>query len=199
MERPGAGRDLAASRSRHSRGQQRKAANVILTISYTTVASPWGTLLLAGSGKGICYCRFLGVKELGPPVAHLEQHYGPVQLKNDGRPLTAALSALERYFAGDAGGLGHPVVQLGGTAFQLEVWTVLREIPPGQVATYGEIAARLRRPRSARAVGQACGRNPIALFIPCHRVVASGGKLGGFASGTHVKEALLRHEGWLHR
>jgi methylated-DNA-[protein]-cysteine S-methyltransferase len=118
-----------------------------------------------------------------------------VQLKEDGHPLIAAISALERYFAGDAGGLGHPV-QPSGTAFQLEVWAILREIPPGQVATYGEIAAGLGRPRSARAVGQACGRNSIALFIPCHRIVASGGKLGGFASGTHVKEALLRHEGW---
>jgi O-6-methylguanine DNA methyltransferase len=169
---------------------------MVPTLYHAQMASPWGTLLLAGSEKGICCCRFLGVKELGRPLAHLQQHYGAVQLKENRRPLAAAISALERYFAGDAGGLGHPV-QPGGTAFQLEVWAILREIPPGQVATYGDIAVGLGRPRSARAVGQACGRNPVALFIPCHRVVASGGKLGGFGFGTHVKEALLRHEGWL--
>jgi O-6-methylguanine DNA methyltransferase len=169
---------------------------VVEPISYTLVQSPWGTILLAGSEKGIRCCKFLGVKALGRSLAHFQQHYGPVQLKEDGRPLTTAVSALKGYFAGEAAGLRHPV-QLKGTPFQLKVWAILQEIPRGQVATYGEIAARLGRPRSARAVGQACGRNPVGLFIPCHRVVASGGKLGGFASGAHVKEALLRHEGWL--
>ena len=166
------------------------------TISYTRVASPWGTLLLAGSEKGICCCRFLRVDELGPSLAHLEENHGPVQLQGDSGPLAAAITALKRYFSGELSSLDHPV-HLKGTPFQLGVWARLREIPTGQVATYGEIAARLGRPRAARAVGQACGSNPVALFIPCHRVIAAGGKLGGFASGTHVKKALLRHEGWL--
>ncbi|HYA02169.1 MAG TPA: methylated-DNA--[protein]-cysteine S-methyltransferase [Syntrophobacteria bacterium] len=169
---------------------------VVEPISYTLVQSPWGALLLAGSEKAIYCCRFLGTNEVGASLAYLQQHYGPVQLKEDARPLTAAICALEGYFAGEVGGLRHPV-QLGGTPFQLKVWAILREIPPGQVATYGEVAARLGRPRSARAVGQACGSNPVALFVPCHRVVASGGKLGGFSCGIQVKVALLRHEGWL--
>ena len=166
------------------------------TISYTGVASPWGILLLAGSEKGICCCEFLGEKELGQVLAHLHNRHRPVQLRESGRVLAAAIKALERYFSGDFSSLDHPV-HLEGTPFQLEVWAHLREIPPGRVATYGEIAARLGRPKAARAVGQTCGSNPVALFIPCHRVVAAGGKLGGFASGTHVKRALLRHEGWL--
>ena len=166
------------------------------SISYTTVASPWGELLVAGSEKGIYCCKFVGTNESGASLAYLQELHGPVQLKADVRPLTAAICALEGYFAGEVGGLRHPA-QLRGTPFQLEVWAILREIPPGQAATYGEIAARLGRPRSARAVGQACGSNPVALFIPCHRVVGSGGKLGGFSCGIQVKEALLRHEGWL--
>jgi O-6-methylguanine DNA methyltransferase len=165
-------------------------------ISYTRVPSPWGDLLLAGSEKGICCCEFLEGKELGRALAHIHDHHRPVQLREDGRPLAAALSALKRYFSGELSSLDHPV-EIKGTPFQLGVSARLREIPPGQVATYGEIAARLGRPRAARAVGQACGSNPVALFVPCHRVVAAGGKLGGFASGVHVKEALLRHEGWL--
>jgi len=166
------------------------------TISYTRVASPWSTLLLAGSEKGICCCEFLGGKELGQVLAHLHNRHRPVQLREGGRPLAAAINALERYFSGDFSSLDHPV-HLKGTPFQLGVWARLREIPTGQVATYGEIAARLGRPETARAVGQACRSNPVALFVPCHRIIAAGGKLGGFASGTHVKKALLRHEGWL--
>jgi O-6-methylguanine DNA methyltransferase len=167
-----------------------------LTIRYTRVASPWGTLLLAGSEEGICCCEFLEGKELDRALAHLHEHHRPVQLREDGSPLAAATAALERYFSGELSSLDHPV-HLKGTPFQLEVWARLREIPPGQVATYGEIAARVGRPRAARAVGQACGSNLVALLVPCHRVVAAGGKLGGFSSGVHIKEALLRHEGWL--
>src|SRR5512139_2293142 len=166
------------------------------TISYTGVASPWGTLLLAGSEKGICCCEFLGGKELGQVLAYIHKRHRQVQLREGGRALAAAIKVLERYFSGDFSSLDHPL-HLKGTLFQLEVWARLREIPPGRVATYGEIAVRLGRPEAARAVGQACGSNPVALFIPCHRVIAAGGKLGGFASGTHVKRALLRHEGWL--
>jgi len=165
-------------------------------IFYTQVQSPWGTLLLAGSENGLCCCEFLEGEEPGRALAHLHQHHRPVQVKEDGRPLAAAITALDRYFAGELSALDHPV-HLKGTSFQLQVWARLREIPPGRAATYGEIAARLGRPRAARAVGQACGNNPVALFVPCHRVVAAGGKLGGFASGTYLKEALLRHEGWL--
>ena len=166
------------------------------TIHYTRVVSPWGTLFLAGSEKGLCCCEFLGGEELARVLAHLQEHHRPVHVKEDGRPLAAAILALERYFSRELSSLDHPV-HLKGTPFQLQVWARLREIPPGQARTYGEIAARLGRPRAARAVGQACGSNPVALFVPCHRVIAAGGKLGGFASGTHVKKALLRHEGWL--
>jgi|WetSurMetagenome_2_1015567.scaffolds.fasta_scaffold167245_1 methylated-DNA-[protein]-cysteine S-methyltransferase len=78
-----------------------------------------------------------------------------------------------------------------GTAFQKAVWTELRRIPYGSRCTYGEIAARLGRPRGARAVGAACGANPVPILVPCHRVVAAEGALGGFGAGVGVKQTLL--------
>lgn len=85
----------------------------------------------------------------------------------------------------------------GGTAFQRAVWARLRRIPAGETRTYGEVARALRRPGAARAVGSACGANPIPLLIPCHRVLAAGGKLGGFSAGLGWKRHLLATEGAL--
>jgi O-6-methylguanine DNA methyltransferase len=82
-----------------------------------------------------------------------------------------------------------------GTEFQKAVWLKLCTIPPGQTRTYGQLAEALRRPKAARAVGQACGANPIPVLIPCHRVLGSGGALGGFSSGLHWKRKLLAREG----
>ena len=82
-----------------------------------------------------------------------------------------------------------------GTEFQKRVWNEIKKIPRGQTRTYGEIAATLGRPKAVRAVGSACGANPVPLFIPCHRVVAKNG-LGGFGPGLPWKKLLLRMEGW---
>ncbi len=106
--------------------------------------------------------------------------------------LDAAEEALRDYFAGRAPSL--PKLDLRGTPFQLEVWGALLEIPWGEVRTYGEIARLLGRAGSARAVGGANHRNPVAILVPCHRVVAAGGSLGGYGGGLHVKRWLLAHE-----
>lgn len=82
-----------------------------------------------------------------------------------------------------------------GTPFQQSVWRELLEIRPGEMRSYGEVAGRLGRPRASRAVGAACGANPIPLLVPCHRVVAAGGRLGGFSGGLSRKIALLSREG----
>ena len=84
-----------------------------------------------------------------------------------------------------------------GTLFQLRVWRALEDIPYGQVITYGELARRVGCPRGSRAVGQANHRNPLPLFLPCHRVVGAGGALTGYAGGLSMKEWLLRLEGML--
>jgi O-6-methylguanine DNA methyltransferase len=86
------------------------------------------------------------------------------------------------------------LAELAGTDFQQQVWKGIADIPPGQTKTYGELARAIGRPNAVRAVGSACGRNPVPLFIPCHRVVGSNGGLGGFSCGLPWKELLLSLE-----
>ena len=109
--------------------------------------------------------------------------------------LSAAVCAVLAAYEGDAAALGTVPVHLEGTAFQREVWQALRTIPAGSTRTYAELAALAGRPRAVRAAAAACGRNAIALFVPCHRVVAGNGALAGFAWGVEVKRALLEREG----
>jgi methylated-DNA-[protein]-cysteine S-methyltransferase len=98
------------------------------------------------------------------------------------------------YFAGRRRGFELALAP-GGTPFQQRVWAALAAIPYGQTVSYGELAARLGAPRSARAVGRACGANPVCLLVPCHRVVGADGSLTGFAFGARLKARLLAREG----
>jgi len=106
--------------------------------------------------------------------------------------LEAARAALADYFAGRPAQL--PALDLRGSPFQLRVWRALLDIPSGALRTYGELAGSLGCPGGARAVGAANGRNPVAILVPCHRVVAAGGRLGGYSGGLDVKRWLLAHE-----
>jgi len=108
--------------------------------------------------------------------------------------LVKAAGQLLEYFRGERKKFDLPL-NPAGTAFQRKVWRELERIPFGTVATYGEIASRTGRPKGARAVGQANHRNPIPILIPCHRVVAAGGMLGGYGGGTALKIRLLELEG----
>jgi O-6-methylguanine DNA methyltransferase len=102
---------------------------------------------------------------------------------------------LHSYFEGDVGALDRIAVDpRGGTPFQLEVWRQLRRIPVGTTISYGELAKRVDRPNAQRAVGMANASNPIALIVPCHRVIRTGGALGGYAFGLAYKQWLLEHE-----
>jgi methylated-DNA-[protein]-cysteine S-methyltransferase len=105
----------------------------------------------------------------------------------------AAAAALDEYFTGRRP-TASPTLDLRGTPFQLAVWAALQEIPWAEVRTYGEIARLLGRAGGARAVGGANHENPIAILVPCHRVVQAGGALGGYAAGLEVKRWLLAHE-----
>ena len=104
-----------------------------------------------------------------------------------------ATEAIAAYLAGDRTSFDVPL-RLGGTAFQNKVWTALRDIPHGTVQTYGRVAQRVACPGGSRAVGGAVGKNPVAILVPCHRVVAARG-LGGFTGGVDIKKHLLRLEG----
>ncbi|WP_062209958.1 methylated-DNA--[protein]-cysteine S-methyltransferase [Demequina oxidasica] len=107
----------------------------------------------------------------------------------------ASADAVRAWYAGDTSALVRIGVEQAGTEFQSRVWAALREIPAGEVRLYGELAADLGSPGASRAVGAACGRNAVALFVPCHRVVGASGKMTGFAWGVDVKQSLLAREG----
>jgi methylated-DNA-[protein]-cysteine S-methyltransferase len=151
---------------------------------YTRVESPVGKLLLAGYGGALERLHFSS----GPKATRPD----PEWVEN--RPaFREAVRQLELYFEGK---LFEFQLDLrpGGTAFQLAVWKALREIPYGQTITYGELARRIRNPGASRAVGLANGANPIAIVIPCHRVIGSDGRLTGFGGGLDVKRKLLALE-----
>jgi O-6-methylguanine DNA methyltransferase len=110
-----------------------------------------------------------------------------------------SLRAVARIMQGRAPGALPPLDLAAGTPFQRKVWAALLQIPAGQTESYGRIAAALGAPKAARAVGSACAANPIPLLIPCHRVIAAGGGLGGFSGGLHWKRRLLARESSLLR
>ena len=118
---------------------------------------------------------------------------------NQGGPTVArwhklATRAVRRMLEGRTPGATPPVDLSNGTAFQRKVWAAMQGIPTGKTATYAGLAASIKKPKAARAVGGACGANPIPLLIPCHRVVAAHGELGGFSGGLHWKRLLLGRE-----
>jgi methylated-DNA-[protein]-cysteine S-methyltransferase len=125
----------------------------------------------------------------------LQRHYGAntFSLRQAPRPSTAR-RALENYFEGDLDAVTRLPTLTNGTDFQRSVWDALRRIPIGQTLSYGELAAKIGRPAAVRAVGLANGSNPIAIFVPCHRVIGADGSLTGFGGGLDRKRWLLNHE-----
>jgi methylated-DNA-[protein]-cysteine S-methyltransferase len=149
------------------------------------IDTPLGPLTLAATARGLALACFDGQTHRGEEVA------APAQ------PGHAVLRQAERefdeYFAGRRREFGVPL-DPAGTDFQQQVWRALLQIPMGRLDTYGEIARKLGRPTAARAVGAAVGRNPIAIIVPCHRIVGRDGSLTGYAAGLPRKRALLLHE-----
>jgi O-6-methylguanine DNA methyltransferase len=107
----------------------------------------------------------------------------------------AATAALKKILAGRSPGKFPPLDLSNGTTFQQKVWNALRKIPTGKTKSYGEIARAIGKPRAVRAVGGACGANPIPVLVPCHRVLAANGKIGGFSGGLDWKRELLARDG----
>ncbi|MFN7922897.1 MAG: methylated-DNA--[protein]-cysteine S-methyltransferase [Bryobacteraceae bacterium] len=149
-----------------------------------------GTILLVSTPQAVCALDYEGFEARMHRL--LDSGFGPHELAPGKSPFRAAIVA---YLAGDTRAVDRVPVDAPGTDFQRLVWNALRQIPPGQTATYGALAVHLGRPNAARAVGLANSLNPIAIIQPCHRVVGANGKLTGYAGGLAVKEWLLRHEG----
>ncbi|HUZ13243.1 MAG TPA: methylated-DNA--[protein]-cysteine S-methyltransferase [Caulobacteraceae bacterium] len=124
----------------------------------------------------------------------LARQYGPVAA-DTGQAPAPVRRAFEDYFAGDIRALERVPVATVGTAFQRKVWVALQAIPAGETRSYGQLAREIGAPKAMRAVGLANGQNPVALAIPCHRVIGADGSLTGFGGGLPRKRWLLRHEG----
>ncbi len=151
----------------------------------TTVPSPIGPLTLARRDGDLVAVRMQDQRHM----AGVE----PSWRRDDDR-FDGVVGQLAEYFAGTRTGFDVPM-ELGGTEFQSNVWAALREIPFGETISYAELARRVGRPDAMRAVGQANGRNPLAVVVPCHRVVSADGSLGGYGGGLDRKRWLLDHEG----
>ena len=155
------------------------------------VASPIGALLLVYDEGIICALDYGEYQ--GRMTRLLSRRYGDYTLEpqqNEDRYTTG----LAAYFAGDLSALDTLPVRSNGTAFQQQIWQTLRTIPPGSTLSYGHLAARIGRPTAARAVGMTNALNPIAIIVPCHRVVGADGSLTGYAGGLARKAWLLHHE-----
>jgi O-6-methylguanine DNA methyltransferase len=127
--------------------------------------------------------------DLEAAATHMSRH--DLLAKLVPAPVTEALTA---YFDGDLRALDAVPTVTGGTDFQRSVWAALRDIPPGETEGYGQLAARIGRPSASRAVGAANGANPVAIIVPCHRVIGASGSLTGFGGGLSRKAWLLEHE-----
>ena len=158
---------------------------------WSATASPLGWLLVAATERGVCDVR-LG-SELAGLEAGLRAERAGAGLERDDAGLAAFATAVARAAAGLAPGREVPL-DLPAGGFHRRVWDALRRIPHGETRTYAQLAAALGRPRAARAVGRACAANPVALLVPCHRVVPATGGVGGYRWGAERKRALLLAE-----
>ena len=162
-----------------------------LAIRYSTFASPLGTILVAATDKGLCSVK-IG-DSAGALEGSLRREFSLASLRKDAASLKDLQEKVLAFLAGDSS-LGRVPLDVRGTVFQQKVWDALRRIPAGETRTYREIARAIGAPEAVRAVGSACGANPVALAVPCHRAVRTDGGLGGYAWGLDRKRQLLQNE-----
>jgi methylated-DNA-[protein]-cysteine S-methyltransferase len=161
-------------------------------IEVNRVDSPIGPLTLAARGARLCLLHF-GSDEQG--VSAFLRRWYPDEAVGSGTVAAAAIERLSSYFAGETSALDGIDVEMNGTDFQQRVWEALRTVRAGTTASYSDIAKRIGAPAAVRAVGAANGANPIAIVVPCHRIIGSRGNLTGYGGGLDRKQWLLRHEG----
>ena len=159
-----------------------------VTIRWAVVDTTLGRMLVAATDKGVCRLSF----DDGPEA--LARRFPHAELAEGGEEFEALLSAVIAAVE-TPGQSDHIPLDVKGTAFQEACWKALRAIPPGETRTYAEIAAAAGNPRAVRAAGSANARNNVAVLIPCHRVIRTGGDLGGYAYGLDIKRELLKREG----
>ena len=162
------------------------------TFTLDRIASPVGEVLLVTDAESAVRAFDFTDYE-ARMMKLLARHYGEVVLA-EGRAPEAVRAAVAAYFGGDARAFDGVPVKTAGTDFQEAVWAALRAIPAGETRSYGQLAAAVGRPRAVRAAGAANGQNPVAVIVPCHRVIGANGTLTGYAGGLERKRWLLEHE-----
>jgi AraC family transcriptional regulator of adaptative response/methylated-DNA-[protein]-cysteine methyltransferase len=157
------------------------------TIRWATADTSHGTMLLAATARGICRLSF------GEDGGDLDERFPNATIVRDDAALAGVLA--EAAAAVETPDRPHSIpLDVRGTAFQEAVWRELARIPPGETLGYAALAARAGKPKAARAAGSACGANPVAVLIPCHRALRGDGTPGGYAYGLPIKRELLRRE-----
>jgi O-6-methylguanine DNA methyltransferase len=170
------------------------------TLHTTTMMSAIGPLFLAASAQGLVALEFdarlPGQQSIRPNPRDLRDEKRVSSFEESARAMKPYRTELEEYFAGERREFNFPL-DLRGTDFQLACWRALLAIPYGETRSYGDIARAVGKPTAFRAVGMANNRNPVAIVVPCHRVIASDGGLCGYGGGLDVKRKLLELEGAL--
>ena len=156
-------------------------------VSRRTCEAPFGVVTVVGSDLGI---RFVLFSNDAHPKPLERLHISDTEIHDS---VNDAITQLQEYFAGSRHDFELPL-DLHGTEFQVAAWRALADIPYGHTASYGQQAASIGRPTAVRAIGGANGRNPVAIVLPCHRIVGADGSLTGFGGGIEVKKWLLDHE-----
>jgi methylated-DNA-[protein]-cysteine S-methyltransferase len=174
---------------------ERAAAEGLLDVAYTTADSPFGTLLLAQTPRGLVRLG-LPNQDADELLVELSERVSPRVLEAPAQ-LDETRRELDLYFDGKLDRFEVPLDWRLSDGFRLRVLRAIAKIPYGETRSYTQMAAKAGNERAVRAAGTACGRNPIPLVVPCHRVLRSGGALGGYGGGLPMKEALLRLEGVL--
>jgi AraC family transcriptional regulator of adaptative response/methylated-DNA-[protein]-cysteine methyltransferase len=159
-----------------------------LTIVYGVVPSPFGSCLIATIDKKLCKLSF--VDSAGKAIGELHRAWPKAELIRSDKPMKSLASKI---FTKSKAKKNIPFV-IKGTDFQVRVWKAMMSIPFGKTKSYKEVAKAVGAPNAFRAVGSACGKNPIGMLIPCHRVLASDGSLGGFGWGLERKKEMLDWE-----
>ena len=156
------------------------------------IPSPIGEIIIISDGENLRALDFDEYEERMHEL--LRRHYGEVRFKRSKNP-GGTSKLVKRYLDGDFDAINEIAVKTNGTPFQKKVWTKLRRIPRGKTISYGDLARRIGKPKAPRAVGLANGSNPIAIVVPCHRVIGANGSLTGYGGGIERKQWLLAHEG----
>ncbi|MBD2435335.1 methylated-DNA--[protein]-cysteine S-methyltransferase [Nostoc sp. FACHB-110] len=159
------------------------------------INSEIGTILIASDGEKLCALDFADYEQRMFKL--LQRRYGSFDLKYVKNPQGFS-SKIQAYFEGERTSLNNILISTGGTAFQQQVWLALRSIPWGSTISYADLAAKIGKPTAYRAVGMANSLNPVALVLPCHRVIGANATLTGYAGGLERKRWLLNHEGVIH-